>query len=108
MACRLQRKRPTSDRRKKRPTRPKWPQTQVSRCDYEIATEPDEVFLDSVLFLAGYRRKLLFDGEVLAEIRDVAKRETQQSISALVEAVNGPKPTAVAELCRSKQPKLKL
>jgi hypothetical protein len=59
--------------------------------DYEIASEPDDVFLANVRFLAGYRRDWLFDRTLLDEIYCVAARNTEISIAKIVAELGKPK-----------------
>jgi hypothetical protein len=42
--------------------------------DYEVASEPDEVFLANVRFIAGYRRDWLLDSKLLDEIHCAAAK----------------------------------
>jgi hypothetical protein len=59
--------------------------------DYEIASEPDEVYLANVRFLAGYRRDWLFDRALLDEIYCAAARNRGISIAKIVAELGKPK-----------------
>lgn len=63
--------------------------------DYEIASEPDDVFLANVRFLAGYRRDWLFDHTLLDEIYGVAARNMETSIAKIVAELGKPKQTVL-------------
>lgn len=65
---------------------------------YEIASEPDEVHYANIKFLAGYRRDWLFDEGVLAEVRESAAREPNQSIREVLSGTRVSKPIAKAAL----------
>lgn len=67
-------------------------------CGYQVATEPDRTMLANVRFLAGYRRDWLFDAELLADIREVVRREREQSIANVLEGVDRPRWMALAGL----------
>ena len=65
---------------------------------YEIACEPDEVTYANIKFLAGFRRHWLFQDEVLAAVLDSSAREPGQSIRAVLDGTELPKPIAKAAL----------
>lgn len=59
--------------------------------NYEIAVEPDEVFLANVRFLAGYRRDWLFNATLLDEIHCAVAEKDCSSVADIVAAVDRPK-----------------
>jgi hypothetical protein len=48
-----------------------WTRSVMASCgwDYEVFSEPPQVLLDNVRFLAGFRRDWLFDGDLLTQLR---------------------------------------
>jgi hypothetical protein len=61
---------------------------------YELATEPAEMVYANIRFLAGYRRGLLFQPEVLTEVRAVLDRQGEASIEAVLVETPFPRRTA--------------
>jgi TnsA endonuclease N terminal len=68
--------------------------------DYEVASEPDDVFLANVRFLAGYRRDGLFDSKLLDEIRGAAASEPESFIAEIIAEVDQPKQAVFRKWCR--------
>lgn len=65
---------------------------------YELAHEPPRVEYANVRFLAGYRRRWLFDEEVLTEVQRVAEHLQEPLVGEIVSGAAYPKRTALPAL----------